>query len=188
MLQCETDRYPFDGFQENSPSLANGSAGFHVILRVHTKAESSYFDQNPSDRAMTTPDQQPTSGAGYLTQTLSRIFTGLAGFVLSMALLAGTASARDLVVLATPEEPYKFLEDGVYKGIDVEVLDEVMRRLGLSYSLELVESTVALTHLTDMEDQIRDQKDNGEPSTDRTGVRSCMHGRPRYLKSDKNSD
>ncbi len=89
---------------------------------------------------MTTPDQKPTSGAGYLTQTLGRIFVGLAGFVLSLALLAGTASARDLVVLATPEEPYKFVEDGVYKGIDVEVLDEVMRRLGLSYSLELIDS------------------------------------------------
>ncbi|GAB2185575.1 transporter substrate-binding domain-containing protein [Roseibium sp. LAB1] len=64
----------------------------------------------------------------------------LAGLVLALFLQVGAASARDLIVLATPEEPYKFLENGVYKGIDVEVLDEVMRRLGLSYSLELVES------------------------------------------------
>jgi len=42
--------------------------------------------------------------------------------------------------LATPEEPYKFVENGVHKGIDIEVIDEVMRRLGLTYTVELIES------------------------------------------------
>jgi len=50
------------------------------------------------------------------------------------------AAARDLIILATPEEPYKFVENGTYKGIDIEVIDEVMRRLGLTYSIELIES------------------------------------------------
>lgn len=69
-----------------------------------------------------------------------RLLAMAAGWLLSLCLLAGGAAARDLVILATPEEPYKFVEDGVHKGIDVEVIDEVMRRLGLTYSLELIES------------------------------------------------
>jgi polar amino acid transport system substrate-binding protein len=89
---------------------------------------------------MTTPDQKPNSGRHCLARSPGRLFAGFAGFVLALALQAATASARDLVVLATPEEPYKFADSGVYKGIDVEVLDEVMRRLGLSYSLTFVES------------------------------------------------
>ncbi|MGX1498282.1 polar amino acid transport system substrate-binding protein [Labrenzia sp. MBR-25] len=90
--------------------------------------------------AMTTPDQQPTSGRNRLAWFPSRVLAGFVGFVLALALQAATVSARDLVVLATPEEPYKFVQNGVSKGIDVEVLDEVMRRLGLSYSLAFVDS------------------------------------------------
>lgn len=63
----------------------------------------------------------------------------LAGLLVLFA-LAQTATARDLVILATPEEPYKFVENGTYRGIDIEVVDEVMRRLGISYSVELIES------------------------------------------------
>jgi polar amino acid transport system substrate-binding protein len=59
---------------------------------------------------------------------------------LGLSLAVGSAQARDLVILATPEEPYKFIENGEHKGIDIEVIDEVMRRLGLSYTVELIES------------------------------------------------
>lgn len=69
-----------------------------------------------------------------------RLLAVAAGWLLSLCLLVSSASARDLVILATPEEPYKFVENGVHKGIDIEVIDEVMRRLGLTYSVELIES------------------------------------------------
>ena len=69
-----------------------------------------------------------------------RAGSGRGRLLLALFLLAQTAVARDLVILATPEEPYKFVENGVHKGIDIEVIDEVMRRLGLSYSVELIES------------------------------------------------
>jgi len=69
-----------------------------------------------------------------------RLFAGLIGLLCYSLMFAGGALARDLIVLATPEEPYKFAENGVFKGIDIEVLDEVMRRLDLSYSVEFVES------------------------------------------------
>ena len=52
----------------------------------------------------------------------------------------GAASARDLIILATPEEPYKFQEDGVYKGIDIDIVREAMRRLGIPFSIELIQS------------------------------------------------
>lgn len=69
-----------------------------------------------------------------------RLFAGLIGLLCFLLMFAGGAVARDLIVLAIPEEPYKFAENGVFKGIDIEVLDEVMRRLDLSYSVEFVES------------------------------------------------
>ncbi|WP_428688107.1 substrate-binding periplasmic protein [Roseibium sp.] len=67
-------------------------------------------------------------------------FLLLYGWLFGLLATAGTATARDLVILATPEEPYKFLDSGVYKGIDIEVIDEVMKRLGVTYRVELIES------------------------------------------------
>lgn len=69
-----------------------------------------------------------------------RLSAWMAGWMLPLILFANAAPARDLIILATPEEPYKFVENGIYKGIDVDVIDEVMRRLGVTYSLELIES------------------------------------------------
>ncbi|MCK7610787.1 substrate-binding periplasmic protein [Roseibium sediminicola] len=85
-----------------------------------------------------------TDWSAHYSKTLGRRSARLAatmfGCLLAACLFAGSTAARDLVILATPEEPYKFVENGVYKGIDIEVIDEVMRRLDLTYSVELIES------------------------------------------------
>lgn len=78
--------------------------------------------------------------AAQLLKPGERILPVFAAWLLGLLLLTGAASARDLIILATPEEPYKFLEDGIYKGIDIEVVDEVMRRLGHTYKVEFVDS------------------------------------------------
>jgi polar amino acid transport system substrate-binding protein len=86
------------------------------------------------------PEVQHALAGRRLSKPCIRVLAGLTGLAFALLLGAGVAVARDLIVLATPEEPYKFEENGVFKGIDIEVLDEVMRRLGLRYSVELVES------------------------------------------------
>jgi len=86
------------------------------------------------------PDTKPVLSGTCAGIPWLRFFPGLISLVCSLLIFSGSAPARDLIVLATPEEPYKFAEDGVFKGIDIEVLDEVMRRLELTYSVELVES------------------------------------------------
>jgi len=50
------------------------------------------------------------------------------------------AQARDLIVIANPQAPLKFEEDGVPRGIDIEVIDAVFNRLGIPYQVEFIES------------------------------------------------
>ncbi|MHA7774175.1 substrate-binding periplasmic protein [Roseibium sp. M-1] len=79
-----------------------------------------------------------------LAKSRLRFFPGLIGLACSLLMFTGSALARDLIVLATPEEPYKFEDNGTFKGIDIEVLDEVMRRLGLTYSVEMIDSSARI--------------------------------------------
>jgi len=60
-----------------------------------------------------------------------------AGLLLSSGL---HAQARDLIVIANPQAPHKYLENGIPQGIDIEVLDTVFDRLGISYKVEFIES------------------------------------------------
>ena len=55
-----------------------------------------------------------------------------------------SAHAREFVVLANPQAPFKYEINGQISGIDVEVLDLVMGRLGLTYRIKLIESGARL--------------------------------------------
>ncbi|WP_269424965.1 substrate-binding periplasmic protein [Kiloniella laminariae] len=54
--------------------------------------------------------------------------------------LISPAQARDLILLATPQAPFKYEENGELKGIDVEIITEVMKRLNLGFQLRLIKS------------------------------------------------
>ncbi|RED49668.1 amino acid ABC transporter substrate-binding protein (PAAT family) [Aestuariispira insulae] len=72
-----------------------------------------------------------------IKNTLSKLF----GLLIVLALLgASPVSARDFTIVASPQEPFKFRSDGEYMGIDVEVIQEVMKRLGVSYTIKLIKS------------------------------------------------
>lgn len=52
--------------------------------------------------------------------------------------------ARDFTIIASPQAPHKFVEDGVIKGIDVEVIDHVMKRLDVNYKIRLINSAARI--------------------------------------------
>ncbi|MEH6631397.1 MAG: ABC transporter substrate-binding protein [Halopseudomonas aestusnigri] len=56
------------------------------------------------------------------------------------ALINHTAYSRDFIIIANPQEPYKFKEGTTNKGIDVEVIDIVMKRLGIPYKIMFIKS------------------------------------------------
>ncbi len=56
------------------------------------------------------------------------------------ALINHTAYSRDFIIIANPQEPYKFQEGNTNKGIDVEVIDIVMKRLGIPYKIIFIKS------------------------------------------------
>lgn len=62
------------------------------------------------------------------------IFVGL------LVLSVPSAGARDLIVIANPQAPFKFEENGVPTGIDIEVIDAVFDRLGISYKVDFIEA------------------------------------------------
>ncbi len=59
-------------------------------------------------------------------------------------LLAATwqtsATARPLIIAANPQAPFKYEADGQVRGIDIEVMDEVLRELAIDYEVLLIES------------------------------------------------
>lgn len=64
--------------------------------------------------------------------------------ILAFAALLFSAGAfaqeRDLIVIANPQAPFKFEDNGIPKGIDIEVIDAVFERLGVSYQVEFITS------------------------------------------------
>ncbi len=110
---------------------------FPVILNTLSK-DVFLRDELSTETSMALETDSPARRSKL--KQVPRLLTVAFGWFLGILALAQVANARDLIVLATPEEPYKFLEAGIYKGIDIEIVDEVMRRLGLSYRVEFVES------------------------------------------------
>ncbi len=63
-------------------------------------------------------------------------------FLLSVIviLVCKMSYAREFKIIANPQEPFKFKENGKMKGIDVEILDIIMKRLRVNYKLRLIKS------------------------------------------------
>ena len=61
-------------------------------------------------------------------------------FALIFTLVFHPAHSRDFIILANPQEPYKFQEGSSNKGIDIEVIDIVMQRLGIPYQVKFIKS------------------------------------------------
>ncbi len=59
-------------------------------------------------------------------------------------MVASFAWGRDLVIAGIPEEPNRWMADGKAVGIDPEIIDYVMNKLGISYRIELVSSSARL--------------------------------------------
>jgi polar amino acid transport system substrate-binding protein len=68
--------------------------------------------------------------------------------ILSIAILfclcVGWAWARDLIIAGIPEEPNRWVANGKIVGIDPDVIDYVMKKLGIPYKIELVSSSARL--------------------------------------------
>jgi polar amino acid transport system substrate-binding protein len=59
-------------------------------------------------------------------------------------LLAGmwhtSVAARPLIIAANPQAPFKYEADGQVRGIDIEVMDKILRELAIDYEVLLIES------------------------------------------------
>ncbi|MCP4486705.1 MAG: amino acid ABC transporter substrate-binding protein [Gammaproteobacteria bacterium] len=64
--------------------------------------------------------------------------------LITLLLANSSVVARNLILLAFPEEPSKYEENGEIKGIDVEIIDRVMKQLGIGYEIHLVESNARI--------------------------------------------
>lgn len=58
---------------------------------------------------------------------------------------AFTLNARDLVIAGIPEKPNRWIDEkGLPRGLDVDIIDYVMKKLGVPYRIELVSSSARL--------------------------------------------
>ena len=65
--------------------------------------------------------------------------------IVACVLSAAPARARDLVIGGIPEEPNRWTAEGdKVSGIDVDIIDHVMKKLGIAYRIELVGSSARL--------------------------------------------
>ncbi len=63
-----------------------------------------------------------------------------------LLMLSFSSSARDFIIIASPQAPHKFSEQGTIKGIDVEVISHVMHRLDIKYKIRLIKSAARIIH------------------------------------------
>jgi len=61
-------------------------------------------------------------------------------FAVGVCLLSLHAVSEPLIVVGTPEPPFKMVQDGQLTGIDVEVMREVLNRLGIEAEFRLLQS------------------------------------------------
>lgn len=72
--------------------------------------------------------------------SLPRIGRHFVCLLLFFGLLASFSSARELVIVGTAEAPLKMRQGDAYTGIDVDIVAEAMRRMGVESRFVLVES------------------------------------------------
>ncbi len=53
-------------------------------------------------------------------------------------------SAREFIIIANPQAPHKYLDNGVIKGIDADVIAQVMKRLNIKYKIKLIKSAARI--------------------------------------------
>jgi polar amino acid transport system substrate-binding protein len=63
-----------------------------------------------------------------------------------LLILSFPVYAREFTIIASPQSPHKFTENGVIKGIDVEVISHVMDRLDIKYKIKLIKSASRIIH------------------------------------------
>ncbi|WP_028866291.1 substrate-binding periplasmic protein [Psychromonas aquimarina] len=65
-------------------------------------------------------------------------------FLIILLMLSFPGYARDFTIIASPQAPHKFSEEGTVKGIDVEVISHVMDRLDVKYKIRLIKSAARI--------------------------------------------
>jgi len=61
------------------------------------------------------------------------------------SLIASSSWSRDLVIVGIPEEPNRWLDaSGKAVGVDPDIIDYIMKKLGITYRIELVPSSTRL--------------------------------------------
>ncbi len=48
--------------------------------------------------------------------------------------------SKDFIIIANPQQPFKFQENGIIKGIDIEIIDYLMKKLNVPYEINLIKS------------------------------------------------
>ena len=48
--------------------------------------------------------------------------------------------SRDFIILANPQQPFKFQEDSQLLGIDVDIIDLLMKKINVPYEIQLIKS------------------------------------------------
>lgn len=65
--------------------------------------------------------------------------------LLWFAAAAFSLNARDLIIAGIPEEPNRWIDEkGIPRGLDVDIIDYVMKKLGVPYRVVLVSSSARL--------------------------------------------
>ena len=67
--------------------------------------------------------------------------TWLGIYLVSLLFFQGsTCHSKDFIIIANPQQPFKFQENSQVKGIDVEILDHLMNKLNMAYEIQLIRS------------------------------------------------
>ena len=65
-------------------------------------------------------------------------------FFMILLLFPFFGNAREFTIIASPQAPHKYLDNGVITGIDVEVISQVMKRLNVKYKIRLIKSAARI--------------------------------------------
>lgn len=65
-------------------------------------------------------------------------------FPIVLLVFSAPVYSRLFTIIASPQAPHKYIENGVAKGIDVEVIDHVMDRLHIKYKIKFIKSAARI--------------------------------------------
>lgn len=65
--------------------------------------------------------------------------------MLGIVLIFNFSFARDFIIAGIPEEPNRWVDvDGNYRGIDIDIIDYIMNKMGIKYKIILEDSSMRL--------------------------------------------